>query len=142
MKSGKVGVTVQTPVGKAVGVQTFKEIKAGIKPQPEDKPAVVTKPMLGGARTAAPPKPPVVASSDLSIVAGKADDSASVSMVKPNPKPKPASSDPQAKAKRLLKMGKNYLANGMTALAKKKFQEIVTKYPGTQAAAEAKKHLD
>jgi len=55
MKSGKVGVTVQIPVGKAVGVQTFKEIRAGIRPQPEDKPAVVTKPTLGGARMAAPP---------------------------------------------------------------------------------------
>ncbi len=39
-------------------------------------------------------------------------------------KPKPASSDPQAKAERLLRMSKDYLANGMTALAKKNFQEI------------------
>ncbi len=49
MKSGKVGVTVQIPLGKAVGVQTFKEIRDGIKPLPKDKPAIATKPMPGGA---------------------------------------------------------------------------------------------
>ena len=134
-----MGVTVTTPLGKAVGVRTFKEIRGGITALPEGKPAVVTKPMPGGARTAAPPKLPVTASSDSSVASGRLAGTALASTAEP--KPKPASSDPEVKAKRLLQMGNSYLASGMTALAKKKFQELVTKYPDTKVAPEAKKRL-
>ena len=93
--------------------------------------------MPGRARSAAPPKPPVVDSSDSSVAPAKPDDTGSVSTAKP----RPSGADPEVKAKRLLQMGNSYLASGMTALAKKKFQELVTKYPDTKAAAEAKKRL-
>ena len=140
MKSGKVGLTVQTPVGKAAGLRTFDEIKSGAKPPADDKPPVVTKPMPGGGRTAA--APPVDASPEPSVAPAKPDESALAPTAKPKPRPKPAASGgPEAKAKRLLRMGKNYLRSGMTAMAKKKFQEIVTKYPDTNAAAQAKEHL-
>lgn len=132
-----MGVTVLTCLGKAVGVQTFKEIRDGITPLPEGKPAVVTKPMPGGARTAAPPKPPVAASSGSAVASGKPDDSGSASTAKP----KPSAADPEAKAKRLLQVGKSYLASGMKALAKKKFQEVVDKYPDSKSVFEAKSCL-
>jgi outer membrane protein assembly factor BamB len=48
---------------------------------------------------------------------------------------------PEVKAKRLLSMARNYLANGAEALATRKLKELLSKYPDTEAAAKAKRML-
>ena len=51
--------------------------------------------------------------------------------------PAGASAEDEQAANRLLQQAKNYLANRMRGLAKRKLQEIVKKYPKTQAGKEA-----
>jgi outer membrane protein assembly factor BamB len=48
---------------------------------------------------------------------------------------------PEVKAERLLKMAENFLVNGARSMAKAKFQEVVDKYPDTEAAKTARRKL-
>ena len=48
----------------------------------------------------------------------------------------------EEQSKRLYNSAQNFLANGATALARKKLDEIVAKYPNTEHAAQARRQLE
>jgi len=50
-------------------------------------------------------------------------------------------SEDEKKAKRLLSLGKSYLASGRKPLTAKKLAEILKKYPQTEAAEQAREKL-
>jgi hypothetical protein len=63
----------------------------------------------------------------------------------PEPKDKPALTDAdqaERTAAAKLKLAQSLLKDGKTDRAKQRFQEIVTQYPNTRAAEEAKKELE
>jgi hypothetical protein len=71
-------------------------------------------------------------------------------MKRPPPTPEPSfrravkplpPATPEVKAERLLKMAENFLVNGARSMAKAKFQEVVDKYPDTEAAKTARRKL-
>jgi hypothetical protein len=69
----------------------------------------------------------------------------SQSKLAPTAKEKPAADDPdrvEKVAANKLEFARSLLKDGKTDKAKQRFQEIVTQYPNTKAADEAKKELD
>ena len=132
----QLGVTTKTVLGTVIGTKTLDGQWAGKSKSVDDRPPVATKPMSGEAVTTIAEKP-------------KAPD------VKPEPPPKPKVEPPpktgvkpkpapsadadEKKARRLLRMVDNYLAAGMKVQALKKLNEIIEKYPKTEAGKEAVK---
>ena len=122
-------MTTKTVLGTVVGTKTLDGRWAGRSKSADDAPAVVTKPMGATAKISAVPKPVTPAPP----VTPKPKD--------PEPAPKPAADEAEKKANRLLSLAKNYLGAGMKAPALKKLNEILAKYPKTEAAKKAREML-
>jgi len=126
-------VSTKTILGTVVGSKTLDGRWAEKPKAAEDAPAVITKPMGSAAQTPAVPKrKPAEPARPVAKPA-----------VPPKPEPdeppaKPEPDDAEKKASRLLALAKNYLAAGLKPQAIKKLDEIVRKYPDTEAAKKAK----
>jgi len=136
--------TTKTVLGKVIGTKDVRGQWAGRSKIPLDAPAVTTTPIPDdGAPPAAKPPAggdPVVSKPTTPKPVEPAKEPPAVS-----PKPPASASgagDDEKKANRLLALGKNYLASGLKPLAAKKFQEILKKYPKTQAAEQAEVKLE
>lgn len=124
-------MTTKTVLGTVVGTKTLDGRWAGRSKSAADAPAVLTKPMGSTAKISAVPKPaPKAPVTPAPSVTPKPKDT--------EPAPKPADDQAEKKAGRLLSLAKNYLGAGMKAPALKKLNEIVAKYPKTEAAKKAK----
>ncbi len=115
---------VDTPIaglGTVRGIKAIAEI-TGQSPAslPDKGPAVVTSPLKS--------KP--------SVVTANAGSSQATTPVVPTA-PTVADADDEAKAQRVLNLGKAYLKAGMADKAVGKFRSITTSYAGTDAAKEA-----
>ena len=138
--NGSVGIEVQVPVlGTLVGTRTLKDIVAGIagvavKP-PVDGPAVTVKDpdartlaALTGAAAA-----PAVKKTDEAIAPAAP---AAPAVVEAAP-----AVDAEAEAKKMLQFAENYLQANMKYKAIIKYEELVKKYPQTEAGKTAKAKL-
>lgn len=140
-ENGKVTVAVKVPVfGLVTGTKTMEEIISGKAPETEVSPAVKTR---DAGAAAAPPSPASVRTSAVAkvdpVVATPAP--AAGAMPTPAPANPPAATNDEDAAAALLRMGDNYLGVGMKAKAAEKFQEVLTKYASTAAAAKAREGL-
>ena len=131
---------VQVPVlGTLVGTKTLKDVAAGTPSKPPvDGPAVTVKDpdartvaALTGAAPAAPASPATPA---------KVDEAAAP--VQPAAPVPAAAVDPEAEANKMLLFAENFLRANMKAKAIVKYEEIVKKYPQTEAAKTAKAKLE
>ena len=141
--NGSVGVAVQVPVlGTLVGTMTLKDVIAGIPGKsPLDGPAVTVKDpdartlaALTGAAAA-----PAVKKTDEAI-APAAPVAPAVVEAAPAATQAPAV-DAEAEAKKMLQFADNFLQANMKHKAIIKYEELVKKYPQTEAGKTAKAKL-
>ena len=141
--NGSVGVAVQVPVlGTLVGTMTLKDVIAGIPGKsPLDGPAVTVKDpdartlaALTGAAAA-----PAVKKTDEAI-APAAPAAPAVVEAAPAATQAPAV-DAEAEAKKMLQFADNFLQANMKHKAIIKYEELVKKYPQTEAGKTAKAKL-
>lgn len=141
--NGSVGVAVQVPVlGTLVGTMTLKDVIAGIPGKsPLDGPAVTVKDpdartlaALTGAAAA-----PAVKKTDEAI-APAAPAAPAVVEAAPAATQAPAV-DAEAEAKKMLQFAENFLQANMKHKAIIKYEELVKKYPQTEAGKTAKAKL-
>jgi len=146
--NGSVGVAVQVPVlGTLVGTMTLKDVIAGIPGKsPLDGPAVTVKDpdartlaALTGAAAVPAAAAPAVKKTDEAI-APAAPVAPAVVEAAPAATQAPAV-DAEAEAKKLLQFAENFLQANMKHKAIIKYEELVKKYPQTEAGKTAKAKL-
>ncbi len=139
--NGSVGIAVQAPVlGTIVGTKTLKDVAAGVPSKPPaDGPAVTVKDP--DARTAAAltgTAPAAVKAVEAVAPAAPANAGAA-----DQPAATPAAAvDPEAEANKMLLFADSYLRANMKAKAIVKYEDLVRKYPQTEAAKTAKAKLE
>jgi hypothetical protein len=141
--NGSVGVEVQVPVlGTLVGTRTLKDAVAGVPSKPPvDGPAVTVKDpdartlaALTGAAAV-----PAAVKTDVPV-APAAPAVTAVVEAAPAATQAPAV-DAEAEAKKMLQFAENYLQANMKYKAIIKYEELVKKYPQTEAGKTAKAKL-
>ena len=141
--NGSVGIAVQVPVlGTLVGTKTLKDIVAGLADKPPvEGPAVTVKDpdartlaALTGAAAA-----PAAKKTDEAI-APAAPAAPAVVEAAPAATQAPAV-DAEAEAKKMLQFAENFLQANMKYKAIIKYEELVKKYPQTEAGKTAKVKL-
>ena len=145
--NGSVGVEVQVPVlGTLVGTRTLKDAVAGVPSKPPvEGPAVTVKDpdarTLAALTGAAAPSPvaPAVKKTDEAI-APAAPAAPAVVEAAPAATQAPAE-DAEAEAKKMLQFAENFLQANMKYKAIIKYEELVKKYPQTEAGKTAKAKL-
>ena len=130
-------------LGTLVGIKTLKDVAAGvpIKP-PVDGPAVTVKDpdaRTVAALTGAAAAP--VATKTVEAVTTAAP-AAVESAATPAAAPAPAAVDPEAEASKMLLFADSFLRANMKTKAILKYEEIVKKYPQTEAGKTAKAKLE
>ena len=145
--NGSVGVAVQVPVlGTLVGTMTLKDVIAGIPGKsPLDGPAVTVKDpdarTLAAFTGAVTPAPAVPAAVKTDVpVASAAPAAPAVVEAAPAATQAPAV-DAEAEAKKMLQFAENFLQANMKHKAIIKYEELVKKYPQTEAGKTAKAKL-
>jgi len=136
---GSVGIEVQVPVlGTVRGVRTLKDIASGTAP---------TSPAEGSAVTVKDPDPRTLATLN-STVAPQAPEKPAAPALAAAPAAAPTApaapapaSDPEAEAAKMLQVAENYIRANMKYQAIVKLEEIVKKYPQTEAGKAAKAKL-
>jgi hypothetical protein len=146
--NGSVGVEVQVPVlGTLVGTRTLKDAVAGVPSKPPaDGPAVTvrdpdarTLAALTGA--AAPTAAAPAARKTDEAIAPAAPAAPAVAPAAPSVAPAAPAVDAEAEAKKLLQFAENFLQANMKHKAIIKYEELVEKYPQTEAGKTAKAKL-
>jgi hypothetical protein len=139
--NGSVGIEVQVPVlGTLVGTRTLKDAVAGVPSKPPvDGPAVTvrdpdarTLAALTGAAAAPAPAAPAARKTDEAIAPAAPAAPAATA---------PPAVDAEAEAKKLLQFAENFLQANMKHKAIIKYEELVEKYPQTEAGKIAKAKL-
>ena len=139
--NGSVGIEVQVPVlGTLVGTRTLKDAVAGVPSKPPvDGPAVTvrdpdarTLAALTGAAAAPAPAAPAARKTDEAIAPAAPAAPAATA---------PPAVDAVAEAKKLLQFAENFLQANMKHKAIIKYEELVEKYPQTEAGKIAKAKL-
>jgi hypothetical protein len=138
--NGSVGVEVQVPVlGTLVGTRTLKDIVAGIPGKPPvEGPAVTVKDPSAGTLAAltGAAAAPAVAKTEVAVA------TATPAAVQAAPAAAAAPAvDPEAEAKKMLQFAENFLQANMKNKAIIKYEELVRKYPQTEAGKTAKAKL-
>jgi hypothetical protein len=141
--NGSVGIEVQVPVlGTLVGTMTLKDAAAGVAVKPPvEGPAVTVKDPSAGTLaaltgTAAAPAP---VKTDVPV-ASAAPAAPAVVEAAPAATQAPAV-DAEAEAKKMLQFAENFLQANMKHKAIIKYEELVKKYPQTEAGKTAKAKL-
>ena len=150
--NGSIGIKIQVPVlGTVAGTQSVTDVVAR-KPAtpPVDAPAVTYKDIDG--------KTPVAVAAAPSVP--KDNGGTKEPAAKPDPKDEPepdktaktakppaaetgdVKADPEAEAAKLQQLAENYLGAGLKSQAIKKLEELVKKYPKTEAGKAAVLKLD
>ena len=141
--NGSVGIAVQVPVlGTLVGTKTLKDVAAEVPSKPPvEGPAVTVKDpdartlaALTGAAAA-----PAVKKTDEAIA--PAAPAAPAVVAAPPAATAPPAVDAEAEAKKMLQFAENYLQANMKYKAIIKYEELVEKYPQTEAGKTAKAKL-
>lgn len=147
-----MGIEVQVPVlGTLTGTQTLRDVATGAAAKPPvDGPAVTVKDvdartlaaLTGAAAAPAAPAAPVTATPALAAAPATP---ATPTVSQAAPAPTVAASptgDPEAEAKTMLQFAESYLRANMKIKAVLKYEEIVKKYPQTEAGKAAKAKLE
>jgi len=146
--NGSVGIEVQVPVlGTLVGTRTLKDAVAGVPSKPPvDGPAVTVKDpdartlaALTGAAAAPTAAAPVARKTDEAIA--PAAPAAPAVVAAPPAATAPPAVDAEAEAKKMLQFAENFLQANMKHKAIVKYEELVEKYPQTEAGKTAKAKL-
>lgn len=140
---GSIAVSVHVPiVGEVVGRRTLADIASGKAPEaPVDGPAVVVRDMGSSAVAAVSPR--TTGGRPSAVSTGGADqtpDAARTGAATPTP-PAPSTKDPEAEAGKLYQLAENYLRANMKSMAVRKLEELLKKYPKTEAAEKAQAKL-
>ena len=151
--NGSIGIKIQVPVlGTVAGTQSVTDVVAR-KPAtpPVDAPAVTYKDIDGKTpvAVAAAPSVPKDNGGTKEEPAAKPDpkdepepDKTAKAAKPPAGEADPAKEDPEAEANKLQQLAENYLGAGLKSQAIKKLEELVKKYPKTEAGKAAVLKLD
>jgi hypothetical protein len=135
----QLGVSTRTILGTIVGSKTLDGRWAEKAGADQDAPAVITKAMdTTGQTSVVPKRKPAKPTSPVVEPAV----TPKPKTPKPPDKPEPAADATEKRAARLLSLAKNYLGAGLKAQALKKLDEIIKKYPNTEAAKKAKEMMN
>jgi len=138
--NGSVGIEVQVPVlGTLVGTRTLKDAVAGVPSKPPvDGPAVTVRDP--DARTLAA-LTGAAAPTAAAPAARKTDEAIAPAAPAAPAATAPPAVDAEAEAKKLLQFAENFLQANMKHKAIIKYEELVEKYPQTEAGKIAKAKL-
>ena len=128
-------------LGKVVGTRTIQQIasKTPFAPPPTDKPSVTTTPWNKSAQAATDPKGPKVVKPEPGT---RPKPPVPPKTGTPRPQPLNPAVAGETKARRLVKLARNYDKMRLRAKAIEILKSAIEKYPDTDAAATARKLLE